>query len=227
MTAPDDHWLLVKAHWVDIEKQIKNRGGVGADAKERIDSLSEVLSESTIETLHQLRRERNELVHHNKPFPDPELWKQRAEEVEVALRPPPPPPLQPTPSTGGLPSELNPLAVIGLLLVGIWILASPTASPPVENLPYTENSAQTVNIRNGHPNLSVRFSVAGTSCGAITVYLLPNESRNVSCDNSFQFNAQVTTSSGDGRQETRKRILSSSAVYELNVGSDGVWDFER
>lgn len=74
VAAPDEHWLLVKNFWLPIENRLDALGAVGEDAREKIDSLNGKLPSAVIDQLHYLRKERNALLHKNRPLDDPGRW---------------------------------------------------------------------------------------------------------------------------------------------------------
>lgn len=84
MTAPDEHWLLVKRHWLPIEAALVARAADG-DTVQKIDSLAGQLPASVIDQLHYLRMERNALLHKNRPLTNATKWASAARETQAAL----------------------------------------------------------------------------------------------------------------------------------------------
>lgn len=86
MSAPDEHWLLVKNLWLPIEKGLDLLGANGEDAREKIDSLAEKLDSALIDQLHYLRMERNALIHKNKALSDSSRWETTAKRVTASIQ---------------------------------------------------------------------------------------------------------------------------------------------
>lgn len=85
MSAPDEHWLLVKNLWLPVENNLELLGASGEDVREKIDSLSPMLGVDITNKLHYLRMERNKLLHENRPLNDAGKWEKWALEVATMI----------------------------------------------------------------------------------------------------------------------------------------------
>lgn len=84
--TPDEHWLLVKKYWTQIEYYLKTLVPTAEDNVSAIDSLNDRLTETGISTLHYLRKERNALLHENKALSSAKKWERKAEWVLEDLK---------------------------------------------------------------------------------------------------------------------------------------------
>jgi len=82
--TPEDHWLAIRKNWTPIENLLKQLEGTGEKddsshqqivslkAKERIDrNLSNLL--------HEIKNQRNSVVHEDVPLPDKDAWVRNSE----------------------------------------------------------------------------------------------------------------------------------------------------
>lgn len=83
--APDEHWLLVKKHWIPIEHLLKQLAPTSEDSLDAINQLNDKLGNRTVNMLHVLRKERNALLHNNVALPDAFKWEQNAITAMQAL----------------------------------------------------------------------------------------------------------------------------------------------
>lgn len=86
MSAPESHWLVVKNIWVPIEKEIDRLVPDVEKAVDKINALRGMISSEVIKSLHDLRKERNNVIHDDLPLADYDKWKYDASEVLKQLR---------------------------------------------------------------------------------------------------------------------------------------------
>ena len=86
--ALPQHFAVVGPAWLDFERAVRAAGVVGEDLSEQIESLRGLLSPATLDTAHQLRRQRNALFHDGTLIRDLRGWEAQCRRTIAELRVP-------------------------------------------------------------------------------------------------------------------------------------------
>lgn len=81
-----EHFAVVGPAWLDFERAVRAAGAVGEDLAAQLDSLRARLSPATLDTAHQLRRQRNALFHDGTLIRDLRGWEAQCRRTIAELQ---------------------------------------------------------------------------------------------------------------------------------------------